>query len=337
MNKRDLLAALMYHARLHKLVRLSKSSVATLPILAYHRIVDIRDESSFSCDVELVSASCAEFRWQMDYVAQNYCPITFRDLARCLDQGDSLPERPVIVTFDDGYEDTYLNAFPILEACCVPFTLFLTTGSLETGWHYWFVEVAELVKAAATQGVGFSIEGCRFSERGEGLDSLCNDVLRTMKSLPNNRRKAAVEELRSQISLVGCDRTDWARPIGADQVAIMAKSIAEIGAHSVNHPIMTNIDDDDLEFELLQSKHSVEAITDAACDVFAYPDGMESSYDSRVMNAAKNAGFRLACTYVPGVNEIDQLMDFELRRVHVERYTTRARFAMTLAYPGLFL
>jgi peptidoglycan/xylan/chitin deacetylase (PgdA/CDA1 family) len=56
-----------------------------------------------------------------------------------------LPDRPIAITVDDGYVDNLINAMPILESLCVPATVFVTTGFLDTVDEVWSDELARLV------------------------------------------------------------------------------------------------------------------------------------------------------------------------------------------------
>ncbi|MEP6775413.1 MAG: polysaccharide deacetylase family protein [Chloroflexota bacterium] len=58
--------------------------------------------------------------------------ITLDDLYAALTQGHALPAHPVILTFDDGYEDFYTAAFPVLQALHMRATSFIITG--KAGW-----------------------------------------------------------------------------------------------------------------------------------------------------------------------------------------------------------
>jgi peptidoglycan/xylan/chitin deacetylase (PgdA/CDA1 family) len=84
-----------------------------VPILMYHYIrvnPDPRDTLGFN-----LSVTPPDFAAQMDWLAANgYHPITFRDLHAYLGGTASLPSRPVILTFDDGYADFYTTALPVL-------------------------------------------------------------------------------------------------------------------------------------------------------------------------------------------------------------------------------
>src|SRR5260370_8062264 len=63
------------------------------------------------------TVTAAHFSQQLDYLkAHNYPTITFNQLFAALYYNGPLPRHPIILTFDDGYEDVYRFAFPILHA-----------------------------------------------------------------------------------------------------------------------------------------------------------------------------------------------------------------------------
>ncbi len=87
-----------------------KKSVA-VPILMYHYITDVIPPGYMA----LWNLAIKHFSQQMDYLAQQaYHTITFNQLMNALYYGGPLPSKPVILTFDDGQEDGYQNAYPIL-------------------------------------------------------------------------------------------------------------------------------------------------------------------------------------------------------------------------------
>src|SRR5215831_18320742 len=91
-----------------------RSSVR-VPILMYHYIrvnPDPGDRLGFN-----LSVTPADFAHQMEWLAEHaYHPVDFDDLRSYLLGNQSLPARPVILTFDDGYRDMFTTAFPILRA-----------------------------------------------------------------------------------------------------------------------------------------------------------------------------------------------------------------------------
>ncbi len=100
-----------------------------VPVLNYHQIND-RDHNA-------LTVSTSEFAAQMDYLDQaGYHTITPAELADALENGASLPDKPVVITFDDGYLDNYQNAYPILERYHQKATIFLISDYVGTYPNY---------------------------------------------------------------------------------------------------------------------------------------------------------------------------------------------------------
>ena len=74
-----------------------------------------------------------DFDKQMQYLSQSYSPISLETMAQHLQNGTALPAKAIAVTFDDGYQDNYENAYPILKRYNIPATIFLTTDFIGTG------------------------------------------------------------------------------------------------------------------------------------------------------------------------------------------------------------
>lgn len=105
-----------------------------LPILMYHKVGDPPAGSR----LKKLWVSSAMFRRQMEYLSNNgYHPITFKDVYAHWDSGTSLPAKPVLITFDDGYANNFHNAFPILRDFgfrAVLFVVVQTVGG-DNKWH----------------------------------------------------------------------------------------------------------------------------------------------------------------------------------------------------------
>ena len=86
-----------------------------VPILMYHYIRVPPDPATDRLGWGL-STSPDDFRLQMDYLDDHgYHPVTLTDLRAYLNGTQSLPDRPVVLTFDDGYSDVYTAAYPLLK------------------------------------------------------------------------------------------------------------------------------------------------------------------------------------------------------------------------------
>lgn len=96
-------------------------TVAKLPILMYHSIADVPGNPNCVAPDRLLE--------QLLHLQNaGYQAISFQDLKEW-HEGTPLPEKPIMLTFDDGYRDNYLAAFPILQELNMKATVFMTTGN----------------------------------------------------------------------------------------------------------------------------------------------------------------------------------------------------------------
>ncbi len=94
-------------------------ALTDIPVLNYHKIDDIDNP---------LAVTPAEFAEQVGYLADNgYHTITPDQLMGYLKYGRALPDKPILITFDDGYRDNYANAYPILKKHGFTATIFLVT------------------------------------------------------------------------------------------------------------------------------------------------------------------------------------------------------------------
>ena len=346
-GKKCLLANCLVSGRLlTPLVRIRSVCRPDIPILAYHRVWDVNDEDAFPFDLELVSASIADFAWQMQYVRDNCNPITFKTLLQVLDGEIEAPPRPVIVTFDDGFSDNHQHAFPILTALGVPATMFISTGYIDGERTYWYDRLAcQIIRTPAT-----SLNLHDLGTAGAGLEdhphSLADirsrriaigRVLEVLKRVPNEQRLELLDQLDEALGVApDAAETLVSQPMTWTQVREMAAAGIEIGSHTVTHPILSNLNEQDLQFEMVESRQTIERQIDQRVEVISYPVGGRAAFDDRTRKAAFDAGYRLGASYIPGTNLFSDLDHYGLRRQHVERFTTRPYFAAMLGLPEIF-
>lgn len=112
---------------LHRLVPCTPRE--TVGILLYHRISPVI-EGVLEPGLNVTPTT---FRAQLQGLLDSgheFCKL--QDILDCVARESSIPEKATIVTFDDGYENVYLNAFPILQELEIPATIFLNTAYLGT-------------------------------------------------------------------------------------------------------------------------------------------------------------------------------------------------------------
>ncbi|RMF48577.1 MAG: hypothetical protein D6750_07485, partial [Bacteroidetes bacterium] len=114
------------------------TTLPPIPILCYHRIV----EEPLSGRLAGLGVPLHRFAQQLEALSRmGFSPITFRDVLAYLEGQASLPRRPIILTFDDGYEDNYRYAFPLLQRYGMRAVIFGVTDPTRR-WNFWDADAA---------------------------------------------------------------------------------------------------------------------------------------------------------------------------------------------------
>jgi peptidoglycan/xylan/chitin deacetylase (PgdA/CDA1 family) len=122
---------------------------ADVPVLIYHHVQSY--EQALAEGNEAFTITTVRFRQQMTYlVRQGYTTIRMQDLNAFFDEGQTLPSRPVLLTFDDGYDDFASDALPVLEELGMQATVFLPVGLVGQSGHLTWEQIGHI----ASEGTG---------------------------------------------------------------------------------------------------------------------------------------------------------------------------------------
>lgn len=152
-----------------------------VPILMYHYI----SEPPADADVYRVDLSVTPemFRQQMAYLSDNgYTPIDLYDLSAAIVSHKELPEKPIILTFDDGYLDNYEVAYPILQEYGFTGTFFVVSEFIDQqreGYMTW-----PMVEEMAAAGMRIESHSRTHPDlRGMDRDRLIWEILGSQETL----------------------------------------------------------------------------------------------------------------------------------------------------------
>ena len=307
-----------------------------LTILAYHRVMPTDALDNYPFDQELISATPAQFESQMRYLRECLYPISLNDVIAHIESGTQLPQNSVAVTFDDGFADTYRYAFPILRRYQIPATVFVSTGYVETGEPFWFELASYLIYRVAP----YSLElpdgtllptGDSWATRTASLRRLQS----TLKDLPNSARLKAINIWATRYSTeLAHGASLHSRPISWAQVIEMAECGIHFGSHTVSHPNLTRVTDEELTYELIDSKTTLESKLQKPITTIAYPIGTPSAFNEKVLSAARESDFKLGLTYVSGANNLPITNPLSLRRHGIGLQMTPAYFRALTTLPS---
>lgn len=114
-----------------------------LPTFMYHHIQS--RESAVSKKQTSLTVNTDIFKEQMQYLFdKGYKTLSLVDLINFFDNGQTIPKKSVLLTFDDGYQDFYTDAFPILKNLGLKSTVFIPTGLVNNPDYLTWDEIAEM-------------------------------------------------------------------------------------------------------------------------------------------------------------------------------------------------
>lgn len=191
----------------------------TIPVLMYHYVrvnPNPADKVGFNLSVTPVN-----FASQMDYlISHGYHTITLDQLGAALLGQASLPAKPIVVTFDDGYHDSYTAAYPILKSRGLKAVSFVITGFVGGPNYLTWGEIDEMNK----NGV--------FTFGSHTVDH------KALTYLDKNSIGKEVAESKNTLETHLDYRVNWlAYPYGNvnDKVVKLVRQAGYIGAFGTNH------------------------------------------------------------------------------------------------------
>lgn len=322
---------------LHSLQRVRSWWQKDLRILAYHRVMPLPDPERYDFDLELISTSPERFREQMRLLKQRFQPMRLTDVAAALEAGDALPADAVVVTFDDGYDDNYRIAAPILQELGVPATFFVSTGHIDSGRPFaydWLVHMILLTGAPRLVlpelGMDVALPPTRAERR-----ALAADVLLQMKDIDALAQSALIARLEHEWQMPSDATPADCRPMTWTQLREMRAAGFEIGSHGVHHRMFAKLPLTEMQAEIRQSKASLQRELGPMPLLMSYPVGGDRAFDAHVIEATRAAGFRLAVCYICGTNPQPVTNRYALQRLPVERNMGPGWFAAMLTLPSL--
>jgi peptidoglycan/xylan/chitin deacetylase (PgdA/CDA1 family) len=284
-------------------------------ILLYHRIASITPDPWDLC------VTPEHFAEQLSVLKNEMHP---QPLHQLIDPPRGQVSRRLVgVTFDDGYADNLSIAKPLLEQFGIPATVFVVSGHVGGQREFWWDELEKIllqpgklpeVLCLTIRGkcyvweiddpTGYTPASCErsHSSRAIGHDDpgkrqfLYRALYELLQPLGTDERRDVVDTLFAWAN-VSPDPRPSHQSMTRDQLQkVEHDSLVEIGAHTVNHPVLSALPVALQQHEIEQSKNDLEEICGRPITKFAYPHGAPSHYTADTIAIVKRAGFLSACS-----------------------------------------
>ena len=236
-------------------------------IWCLHRVV--QERSAFPSNRELEITPDFLERTIVDYQRQGFRFVPIDDIVSEIEckPWDLRRKKKVNISFDDGFRDIYDSAFPIFKKYQIPFTVYLVGNFPEGQSDLWWIQLEQLM--------------------GGNVDAF-EEMMGTIYRSDRNMRDIMHEMTASTPDPNLCK----ALSLSWGQLQEMIDSgLCTVGCHSMTHPGLTRIPDEEVSRELLEGRQIIESKLSVKVKHFSYPHSMESA---RIQEILKETGFESA-------------------------------------------
>lgn len=289
-----------------------------LTVLGYHRILPpVGTDYPFNDSV--ISATPEEFARELRFLKTHTDVISIGELCEGLKNPAHLPERPAVITFDDGYLDNYQHAFPLLKEARLPACFFICTsfpGTREVPWQEAWVCCLKKSKAAKIDSPFAG--GDPPYELGAGhLSASIRRFRQQARYFPWKRVPELLARLQEVTGINPRDFVTESMFMSWNQMREMEAAGMTMGGHTRRHSILSRVDDpaalrdeiggcfDDLHHELGKKPLA-----------FAYPFGYADYMSEPADREIERAGFEISFSFINGFAPRAKGRTRRLPRIH---------------------
>lgn len=316
-----------------------RASRGELSVVTYHGVLPRGYESTDpALDGSLVTAE--SLRRQLRLLKSSYDVVAAPDVLHWLEGSQKLPARAVLLTCDDGLQNTLTDMLPVLREEGLTCLFFVTGASAEDSPQtLWYEELYLLLRAAPA---GDMILPALPAPIRLGAPVTRRPLWWRMVQELSKHDRAVRDEtlafLRRQDGL----SPDWqsansTEPIRRRNFLLTLTQLRElasagmfIGAHTLSHPVLTQASPEHAWIEIADSRTKVEAALGQPVWALAYPFGDPASVGAREIQMAERAGYKCAFLNCGGGFPAT-LPPFAIPRVHVTADMTLGEFEAHLS------
>lgn len=262
------------------------------------------------------------------------------DLAVAHMQAGTLPARAACITFDDGYADNCHVAMSILQRHGLTATFFIATGFLDGG-RMWNDTIVATVRACedlsviAVNGLPVLASPSTGAVQAKAQQSMPltmatrQAAIATLISHLKYRPVAERISLTEEIARLAKVQPPKNLMMTSTDVKALRQGGMQIGAHTVSHPILARLTEDQAGQEIGDSKRFLEQLLGERISVFAYPNGKPGEdYSPQSVDVVRSLGFDAAVSTQWGASRMGD------DPLQIKRFTpwdkTRLRFGLRL-------
>ncbi|MCB0262124.1 MAG: polysaccharide deacetylase family protein [Calditrichaeota bacterium] len=292
-----------------------------ITIITFHRVGDHAVEDG----LPTLYVTPESFEKTISFLMKNYDIISLSEYSSLKTNARPLPPNPLIITFDDGYRDCYINAFPVLQKNRIPFTMFLPANIFNGGVDFWWDRLYHSCSEMSSAQIIASLEQAAdvhpemqsliVTAKAESSDKseMVIHLIDKLGDFPPATRLQIVNTIAQNVHKESAMDNQNRSVVNLPEIHEMLQSGGEIGSHTKSHCFLDTVPTEEAIAEIQDSKIALERLLSTKIRHFAYPAGR---WSPEIRDMVENANYSSACVVAEDVNKINQDL-FTLKRLSI--------------------
>jgi peptidoglycan/xylan/chitin deacetylase (PgdA/CDA1 family) len=221
--------------------------------------------------------------------------ISLSEYVRLRHKKITIPPYTVIITVDDGYRDFYDVAFPLLRKYTLPATLFATTAFVNGDIWLWHDRLHYVLMETVVPEIDICLgdKPVTLSTSTKAEKSAAWQILSDYcVNAPEENKYYLIRSIEEKlnVNVPSIPPAEFAAATWS-QLKEMSENGIVIGGHTVNHPVLSQVEPDKLRHELIDPKEIIAKHTGKVVETFCYPNGRDVDITPKVLEIVKTAGY----------------------------------------------
>ena len=259
------------------------------------------------------------FLKQMRFLKKNCNVISINEIEKYKKE-KKIKKNTVIITFDDGFENNFKVAVPILKKLNLPCVFYISTGMIGKKDMFWVDKIEDIINRTKIKFIDLYLEKkVRFNlkSKSEKINAV-KKIKKYCKSISAFKKDKLINNLSIITKIKPSNKySKNYKVMNWKQVKkIATNDLFEIGGHSFNHDILTRLPVSKMKTNIKKSIVPLEKKLNKKIKHYSYPEGQSSDYNNNIKRYLRSLGIKICPTAIHGIAKLND-DNFEIKRIMV--------------------
>lgn len=264
-------------------------------ILLYHGVT--KNKSFGIENYSKKHISHKNFEKQMKFLSKNNYVVPLKEIKN--------KKNSIAITFDDTFKNVCDVALPILKKYNLPATFFISTGFVGKKRNFWVDKLEKYVNFTTIKKSKLVFKSKKFlinTENNKNKIKTTNLLKKFLKTQKPKIRDALLKKLKKILNPKKIIFAKNYKTLNWNDVKkLHSPPFYEVGGHTVNHEILSYLDNKAMKYEIKECLKQLRTRIDNKIDLFSYPEGQKKHYNKKVIQYLKKNKVSMCPSAIYGI------------------------------------